>query len=68
MPRKIRRPKAPSRVVAIVQERRAAQVVEEALALDRISEVIDHLPAKPGPKDTEAKCGTRGALGHRRHA
>jgi hypothetical protein len=61
MGRKIRRPKATPRLMAIVQERRAAQAVEEALAQDRISEVTG-LPAKrPRPKDAEAQ-------GNRRHA
>jgi hypothetical protein len=48
MPRRIKHPKAPSRVVAIVQERRAAQAVEEALAQERIAE-IDLMAQPPQP-------------------
>jgi hypothetical protein len=46
MPRRIRRPHVPSRVVAIVQERRAAQAVEEALAQDCTTEVMETLAAQ----------------------
>ena len=57
MPRRIRRPRVPSRVVAIVQERRAAQAVEEALAQDRITEVAEQLAAQcPKDEARQGKC------------
>jgi len=50
----------PSRVVGIVQERRAAETVEEALRQDRISELMNPPPAKrPRPKHAEARKNPR---------
>jgi hypothetical protein len=43
--------------VAIVQERRAAQAVEEALAQDRITEVAEQLAAQcPKDEARQGKC------------
>jgi len=54
MPRRTRRPKATSRVTQIVQERRADQAVEEALAQDRIKRILEPPPAT-GPEPVERR-------------
>ena len=60
MPRRIKHSKVPSRVVGIVQERRAAETVEEALRQDRISELMNPPPAKrPRPKHADARQNPR---------
>jgi hypothetical protein len=44
-------------VVAIVQERRAAQAVEEALAQDKITEVAEQLAAQRSKDEArQGKC------------
>jgi hypothetical protein len=51
MPRRIKHPQAQDRVSKIVQERRANEAVAEALALERIDQILGSLPEpEPGTR------------------